>query len=90
MCVYRSAPWANPAGESILYLSEELNVDHRAYLTEGDSRHSEPIEMITLDDYFKPGEHVDLIKMDMQGYELHALQGANRVLADNPGHKASP
>jgi FkbM family methyltransferase len=70
-----------------LYVSDKLNVDHRAYLPEGDSRHTVPIEMTALDDYFKPGERVDLIKMDIQGYELHALRGANRVLADNPGIK---
>ena len=70
-----------------LYVSDKLNVDHRAYLPEGDSRHTEPIETIALDDYFKPGERVDLIKMDIQGYELHALRGASGVLADNPGIK---
>ena len=40
--------------------------------------------MIALDDYFKPGARVDLIKMDIQGYEVNALRGADRVLADNP------
>ena len=75
------------SGNSELYLSDKLNVDHRAYMANGDSRRTVPIEMVALDDYFKPGERVDLIKMDIQGYELHALRGANRVLEDNPDIK---
>jgi hypothetical protein len=70
-----------------LYVSDQLNVDHRTYATEGDSRRAVPIDIVALDVYFKPGQRVDFIKMDIQGYELHALRGANRVLADNPNAK---
>ncbi len=72
------------SGECKLYVSDELNVDHRAYKTDGDSRRAVSTEMVALDDYFKPGQRVDLIKMDIQGYELHALRGAQRVVQENP------
>ena len=75
------------SGHSELYLSDKLNVDHRSYSAERAERRVVQIEMIALDEYFKPGQRVDLIKMDIQGYELHALRGAGRVLADNPGLK---
>lgn len=75
------------SGNSELYLSDKLNVDHRAYMADGDSRRTVPIAMVALDGYFKPGERVDVIKMDIQGYELHALRGADRVLEDNPDIK---
>lgn len=71
-------------GPTLLYLSDELNVDHRAYSSAGGTRRSIPMQSIILDDYFKPGARVDLIKLDIQGYELHALRGAKRVLEENP------
>src|SRR5216110_1748360 len=51
---------------SKLYLSDKLNVDHRTYATGEDSRRTVPIDIIALDDYFKPGQRVDLIKVDIQ------------------------
>jgi FkbM family methyltransferase len=75
------------SGKSKLYVSDQLNVDHRTYATEEDSRLAVQIDVIALDNYFESDQHVDLIKMDIQGYELHALRGASRVLADNPDAK---
>jgi len=75
------------SGRSRLYLSDKLNVDHRTYATEEESRRTVPIDITALDDYFKPGQRVDVIKMDIQGYELHALRGASRVMADNTAIK---
>jgi FkbM family methyltransferase len=78
---------SDKTGDSLLYVSEELNVDHRAYPIEGETRRTLSIRTTMLDDYFKPGERVDFIKMDVQGYELHVLLGAKRVMQENPDIK---
>ncbi|HAF03380.1 MAG TPA: FkbM family methyltransferase [Blastocatellia bacterium] len=74
---------SDKTGESLLYVSDELNVDHRAYPPADGSRDTIVIRAVALDDYFAPGERVDLIKMDIQGYELHALRGSERVIREN-------
>lgn len=43
------------------------------------------IQTVTLDDYFLPQNiYPNLIKMDIQGVELMALQGGNRLLRSHP------
>jgi FkbM family methyltransferase len=78
---------SDKTGDSLLYISEELNVDHHAYPSEGETRRTLSIRSTTLDDYFKFGDRVDFIKIDVQGYELHVLRGAKRVLEENPNIK---
>jgi FkbM family methyltransferase len=74
-------------GKSTLYISNHLNVDHRTYPVAEGLRHTIPVEIVAIDDYITPGQRIDLIKLDVQGFELHALRGAARVLHDNPGLK---
>ena len=75
------------SGETILYVSDELNVDHWTYAAETNSRRAVQVGIVALHDYFKTGERVDLLKLDIQGYELHALQGAKRIINENPDIK---
>ena len=42
-----------------------------------------PVDVVTLDDALA-GERVDFVKLDVQGWELEALRGATRILAENP------
>ncbi|NEJ22537.1 FkbM family methyltransferase [Rhizobium leguminosarum] len=70
------------SGTIKLYVSNELNVDHRTF-DSGDGRASIDVPLVKLDDYFSPGQRVDFIKIDVQGYELSVLQGAERVLREN-------
>jgi FkbM family methyltransferase len=78
-----SAAVGERTGKSQFYVSENLNVDHRAYAPVAESRSAIDVEMVALDDYFQPGATVDLVKLDLQGYELHALRGAKRLLSEN-------
>ena len=41
--------------------------------------------MIKLDSFFPPGIKVQNLKVDVQGFELHVLRGAERILKENKG-----
>lgn len=64
-----------------IYTSKELNVDHRTYRPEVYEQELE-VEAVSIDDCFG-GQKVDFIKMDIQGFEMQAIQGMQQVLAAN-------
>jgi FkbM family methyltransferase len=79
---------AGPATENIkIYTSKNLNVDHRTYKPEEYDQEIE-IEAISMDDYFyknetAEGSRINFIKMDIQGFEMQAIQGMEKILKAN-------
>ncbi len=70
-----------------IYTSKQLNVDHRTYEPEDYDAVLE-IDAVSIDDYLKGKEQkVHLIKMDIQGFEMQAMQGMKDTLKNNPGLK---
>jgi len=62
-----------------LYLSEDLNVDHRTY-DDGSGRKYNEVESVRLDDYLDDNQKIDLIKIDVQGYDFFAVQGMQKTI----------
>jgi FkbM family methyltransferase len=73
-------------GNLRLFLSAASGGDHRVY-DPGDGRTSVPVAATSLDIYFASGgsQVVDVVKMDIQGAEVAALNGMRGLLAANPG-----
>ena len=69
------------AGESFLYLSEENRGDHQAYPT-AENRQKVRMTTARIDDCVRGP--VDLVKMDVQGFEAHTLAGMEATIAANP------
>jgi FkbM family methyltransferase len=72
------------SGTTTLFLSDQLNVDHRTF-DSGDGRAGVAVKQVALDDYFAATTRVDILKVDVQGFEFQVLQGARRLLTENTG-----
>jgi len=65
------------------YTSPALNVDHRTYEPERYESVTE-VSAVALDDYLQThSPKVDVIKMDIQGFEMQALAGMKHCLNEN-------
>lgn len=65
-----------------IYTSKNLNVDHRTYKPDDFAEEIE-IDAVSIDDYLGTNNNVSLIKMDIQGFEMQAVKGMERVLENN-------
>lgn len=65
-----------------IYTSKNLNVDHRTYKPEEYDKEIE-IDAVSIDDHLASNSKVDFIKMDIQGFEMQAIQGMQNILDKN-------
>jgi FkbM family methyltransferase len=74
---------AERTGTIPLYVSDELNVDHRTY-DAGLGRRRIDVPCARIDDVLGDDVRVGFVKLDVQGYDWHALMGMGRTLARSP------
>jgi FkbM family methyltransferase len=61
-------------------LLEPSSINRAYHDSKMDIEEKVDIEITRLDDHFKSTDEIDLLKLDLQGYELEALKGAERIL----------
>ena len=77
--VYSASGWQGltiPRGHS-----PGATLNSAAVTADGDISYTVPV--VSLDDYFTAGERISLLKIDVEGAELHVLRGAERILKDS-------
>jgi len=80
----QAALWSS-CGTARLYVREDHHADHRLW-DPGDGRPSVEVATVTLDRHFAGDDRpLRLVKLDVQGAELHALRGMERLLERDPG-----
>lgn len=65
------------------YISKRASLSNLFGLGEEDFSEEIEVETVTLDEFFPPKTHIDLIKTDAEGSDFHVLKGAERILTEN-------
>lgn len=81
--VFTNIGLSNTITSQQLYFAERGSVQASLNVEAGFS-HSEEVQLTTLDAYCDATgiESIDFLKIDVEGYEYHALQGAAKMLAE--------
>jgi len=78
---------SNKTGTTNLFLFEQNKGQHKIFETSGYWK-SIVVKSITLDDYFsEQQDSIDVIKMDIEGAEMLALLGMDKIIKRAPGLK---
>jgi len=73
----------NYIGDSLLEVTDQFNL-HKIMLEKPGHKSKKnciKVQMITLDHFFK-NEHVDFVRMDVEGFEYYILQGMHSILQE--------
>lgn len=62
-----------------LYHSNDLNVDHQTFDI-GENRLYRNVPVVTIDSHLRQEQQVDLVKIDVQGYDFHAIRGMSQII----------
>ena len=66
-----------------IFENGELNSFKTITNDEAEPLHSASVDIVTLDDYFAKKADIDILKIDVEGFELEVLKGAANLLANN-------
>ena len=75
---------SNTVGASTLYIPLNFSIDGRMYRVNDVARRKQKTETETIDHLLGHYKSVNLIKMDIQGWEEKALEGAVKTISKNP------
>jgi len=74
---------SNSSGSKKLYLNLYKKGPATYQMWPVDHVKSISVDVVVLDEYLK-NKHVDVIKIDVEGFEVKVFQGAEKVLSENP------
>lgn len=70
---------SDSSGVATLFMSNGLK-DNRCYYAGGKKKRI-TVETVKLDDFFENSQRIDMMKIDIEGFELRAMKGARDTLA---------
>jgi FkbM family methyltransferase len=74
---------SDKAGDTVIHLAPSSGNHSLAARVAGDSGTSLPVRVTTLDEYVGTDRQIDLLKIDVEGYDGYVLRGASRVLREH-------